>query len=66
MLQKINGKPVVMGNVPTPTLGTEFGKSLSSANFQALGPKPAPAQSVVAAQAPASPAPASTGIPAKP
>jgi hypothetical protein len=66
VLQKIDGKLVVMGNVPTT--GTELGKSLSSANFQALGPKPAPALPAAAAQAPASPAPspASTGAPAKP
>ncbi len=63
MLQKIDGKPVVMGNVPTT--GNELGKSLSSANFQSLGPKPA--QPAAATQAPASPAPApaSTGASAK-
>ena len=65
MLRKVDGK-LVMGNVPTT--GNELGKSLSSANFQSLGPKPAPAQSAAATQAPASPAPSpvSTGAPAKP
>jgi len=54
VLRKIDGKLVVMGNAPDPS--NELGKSLSSANFQALGPKPAqPAQ-----------APASAGTPAKP
>jgi hypothetical protein len=59
VLQKIDGKLVVMGNVPAT--GNELEKSLSSSNFQSLGPKLAPAQ------APASsvPSPASTGTPAK-
>jgi len=61
VLQKINGDLVVMGNVPAS--GTELGKSLSTTNFQSLGPK---AQSPAVAQAPAIPAPASTGTTAKP
>ncbi len=66
MLKKIDGKLVVMGNVPTT--GNELGRALSSSNFQSLGPKPA--QPATATQAPASPAPApapaSTGATAKP
>ncbi len=64
MLQKIDGKLAVMGNMPAS--GTELGKSLSSANFQALRPKPVPVQPAVATQAPVSPAPANMGAPAKP
>jgi hypothetical protein len=55
VLQKIDGKPVIMGNVPTT--GNELGKALSSSNFQSLGPKPAPASSALP--------PTSTGTPAK-
>jgi hypothetical protein len=64
LFQRIDGKLVVIGNVPTP--GTELEKSLSSANFQALRVRPAPAQPVVGTQAPADSASASTGASAKP
>ncbi len=57
MLQKIDGKLVVMGKAPATR--NELGKSLSSSNFQSLGPKPAPTEASPA------PSPASTGAPAK-
>jgi hypothetical protein len=63
VLQKIDGKPVVMGNMPNS--GTELGKALSSANFQALAPKSTQAQPAAATQTPADPAPANTGGPTK-
>jgi hypothetical protein len=65
VLHKLDGKLVVMGNVPTPADG--MGKSLSSANLQSLGPKPAPAQPTAGTQiaGPAS-APSNTGPTAKP
>jgi hypothetical protein len=64
VLQKIDGKLVVMGNVPAT--GTGLGKALSSANFQALGPKPAQPTAATQALANLPPAPASAGAPAKP
>jgi hypothetical protein len=60
VLQKIGGKLVVMGNVPTT--GNEFGKAFSTANFQSLGPKPAPTQSAVATQSPTNSAPSPTSM----
>jgi hypothetical protein len=67
VIHKIGGKLVVAGNIPTTGDPVEMGKALSSANFQALSPKPAPAQSELAGQVPASaaPSPASTDAPSK-
>jgi len=65
MVEKIDGQPVGMGNKPTPSVALEV-RSLSSANLQALGAKPSPPQSAAAVQAPAGPALADTGAPAKP
>lgn len=73
MPEKIDGKLVVVGAVPTTS--DELSKSLSSGNFslssknfQTLGGKPVPASPAAEPQAPASPAPApaSTGATAKP
>jgi len=63
VIRKIDGRPVVMGNVPAA--GDALGRSLSSTNFHSLAPKPAPAQPAATAPAPASPSPATTGTPAK-
>ncbi len=62
MIREVDGKLVIMGNLPSP--GTGFGRSLSSANFQVLGGKPASTPPATQAQTPL--APSNKDTPAKP
>jgi len=64
VLQKIDGKLVVMGNIPAS--GDEMGKALSSSNFQSLGPKPAQPAAKPPAAVDLTPAPANTDASTKP
>jgi hypothetical protein len=64
MIQKIDGMLVVAGHIPTAD--NEMGKSLSSANFQALGQKLGTMPSEIAAQIPASTVPAAPSADAAP